>query len=440
MIESAIWVFLFGMLSVYPFFPLRHVPVMDRLKIPFWKLMLYATAIMVVQGLSYLWLAKMYPFGSVMLTWHRKLFMIPYVLLTLTFSKDSKGKTLFMDFFMVGIVMAVIDVAYVIDRTWFSEPFAIAPHRTDVLVRGTLTLLLYPPLYFLFKKVLHPIMEIQSMALWRYMTMIPFAFAVTSMITTMEAFGHEISPVILAIRFSIIGGSVLVCALLGKVIKQMEAAVIAQEKSKWAEQMLALQGAQYEALAQNIKQTKAQRHDLRHQLMVIRSYSESGNNNKLTDYLNTLIGENPYWQSAVYCENAAVNAIVSHYAALAEKSEIKLSALLTVPGHSEQISDTNLSVIFGNLLENAIEACDRMTDGEKFIRLNSRLQFNTLTITIDNSFDGKLTTQEGRLLSRKRTDYGTGTASITTVAEKHGGNASFETEGTVFKASVYVRV
>lgn len=440
MSESPIWIFLFGTLSVYPFFPLRHVPVMDRMKIPFCKVMLLATIIMAVQGLSYLWLANQYSFGTTMLTWHRKLFMIPYVLLTLHFSKDSKSKTLFMDFFMVGIVMAVIDFAYVIDRTWFSEAFAITPHRTDVLVRGTLTLLLYLPLYFLFKKGLRPIMEIQSMTVWRYMTAIPFAFAIISIITTMEAFRHEISPVILAIRFSVISGSVLVCTLLGKVIKQMEAAVIAQEKSKWAEQMLELQGAQYETLTKNIEQTKAQRHDLHHQLTVIRSYSESGNNNKLIDYLDTLITEIPDWQGAGYCENSAVNAIVAHYGALAEKSGIKLSIKLAVPNHIEHISDTNLCVIFGNLLENAIEACNRMTDGEKFINLYSRLQYDTLTITMDNSFDAIFHKQGDRFLSNKRTDYGTGTASITTVAEKHGGGASFETEGTVFKASVYVRV
>lgn len=89
----------------------------NHLDFSFWKLMLCATAIMLVQGISYLWLSGLYPFGSATLTWHRKLFMIPYVLLTLAFSKDSKGKTLFMDFFMVGIVMAVIDFAYVLDRT-----------------------------------------------------------------------------------------------------------------------------------------------------------------------------------------------------------------------------------------------------------------------------------------------------------------------------------
>lgn len=440
MSESAIWVFLFGTLSVYPFFSLRHVPVMGRMKVPFWKVMLLATVLMVAQGLSFLWLARQYPFGAPILIWNRKVFMFLYVLLTFVFSKDGKAKTLFMDFFMIGIIMAVIDAAYVLDRTWFASSFAIAPYRTDVLVRGSVTLIIYLPLYFFLKKVLRPIMKIESMSVWRSITAIAFVFAFTSVVTTMEAFGHQITPVILTIRFSLLCGSVLVCALLGKVVKQTEEAVIAQEKNKWAEQMLSLQGAQYEALTQSIEQTKAQRHDLHHQLTVIRSYSESGDTAKLTDYLDTLIAEIPDRHSEVYCENAAVNAIVSHYAALAEKSEIKLSVKLTVPEHSEQISDTSLCVIFGNLLENAIEACNHMGEGERFIGLCSRLQHSTLTITMDNSFDGKVTARDGRLISRKRTDYGTGTASITTVAEKHGGGADFETEGTVFKASVYVRV
>lgn len=440
MSESFVWVFLFGVLSVYPFFPLRHVPVMDRLKVPFWKLMLFATAIMVVQGLSYLWLSESFAFGTTMLAWHRKLFMLPYVLLTLAFSKDSKGKTLFMDFFMVGIVMAVIDFAYVIDRTWFAEAFSAAPYRTDVLVRGVLTLLIYPPLYFLFKKVLRPIMGMQSLSVWRYMTAIPFAFAVISIITTMEAFGHEISPVILAIRFSIIFGSVLVCALLGKVITQMAEAVIAQEQGKWAEQLLSLQAAQYEAFKQNMEQTKAQRHDLRHQLAVIRSYSIEGDNSKLTGYLDTLFAEIPDQHGVSYCENVAVNAIVSYYAVLAEKSGIKLSIKLTVPEHTQRISETNLCVIFGNLLENAMEACGRMTEGDRFIRLYSRLQHKTLTITVDNSFDGTVCKQGERLRSSKRADLGIGTASVTTVAEKHGGSASFEATEAVFQASVYVLV
>ena len=171
----------------------------------------------------------------------------------------------------------------------------------------------------------------------------------------------------------------------------------------------------------------------------MRSYSEDASSEKLTDYIDTLIAEIPTEQVS-YCENAAVNAIVSHYAALAVKNSIELSVKLTVPEHTEQITDSSLCVIFGNLLENGIEACNRMTEGKKFIRLHSRLQYETLTITMDNSFDGAVNKQGERFVSSKRNELGTGLASVSAMAKKRGGGTSFEADGLVFLSSVYVRI
>ena len=60
-----------------------------------------------------------------------------------------------------------------------------------------------------------------------------------------------------------------------------------------------------------------------------------------------------------------MDAIISHYATICENSGIKLSIKLVVPDTDSRSMDGNLCVIFANLLENAVEACDRMTDGEK---------------------------------------------------------------------------
>ncbi|MEG1070162.1 MAG: GHKL domain-containing protein, partial [Ruthenibacterium sp.] len=84
--------------------------------------------------------------------------------------------------------------------------------------------------------------------------------------------------------------------------------------------------------------------------------------------------------------------------------------------------------------------CNRMTEGTKFIRLRSRLQYETLTVTMDNSFHGIVTKNGEKFLSSKRNEAGTGLASITAMALKHGGNTSFETDGLVFKSSVYVQI
>lgn len=246
----------------------------------------------------------------------------------------------------------------------------------------------------------------------------------------------QIGAIVFMLMTGVIGGLFVRDALCLTQQKQQLAFEVSLMETQIKEQK-----KHHQVLLQNAEALREQRHNLRHQLVVIRSYSEEGNNRQLTGYLDTLIAQIPPEQKTLYCENMAVNAIISHYAAIAEERGIACSIRLTVPEHLEQITDSSLCVIFGNLFENAIEACARMTgEGQRFIHLNSRLQYKTLTITMDNSFDGRFTEKDGRLVSSKRDDFGVGTGSVAAVAARHGGSARFEADGRVFLSSVYVRV
>ena len=193
-------------------------------------------------------------------------------------------------------------------------------------------------------------------------------------------------------------------------------------------------------LAQNEQLLSTQRHDLRHHLTAIQELvPPDRDHEKLRQYLNTLIDAIPRSKER-FCQNDVVNAIVSHYHSLCEASGIALSMHLDVPTESKLVADSDLCVIFANLLENAIEACGRMTEGEKFIKLQSTLQYELLTITMDNSFNGTVSIEGGKFFSSKRNDFGIGLRSIQSIAQKTGGDAEFETEGTVFLSSVYMRV
>ena len=191
-------------------------------------------------------------------------------------------------------------------------------------------------------------------------------------------------------------------------------------------------------MVENAEKLRQQRHDLRHQLTVINELAGT-DNKKLKEYISSLIETVPPAQMQ-YCDNAAVNAIVYRYTAICRQRDINCSVHLTIPECNEQITDSSLCVIFGNLLENAVEACSRMNEGHKFIRLNSSLQYNLLTITMDNSFDGKVTEVNGKFRSRKREDFGIGLSSVKSVAQKSGGDVEFKADGLVFLSSVYVRI
>ena len=81
-----------------------------------------------------------------------------------------------------------------------------------------------------------------------------------------------------------------------------------------------------------------------------------------------------------------------------------------------------------------------MTQGERFIRIRCALRGQMLTITMDNSFDGRVSMYAGRFRSAKRNDYGIGLTSIEAIAEEHHGAARFRAEGTVFQSSVYLNL
>ena len=114
--------------------------------------------------------------------------------------------------------------------------------------------------------------------------------------------------------------------------------------------------------------------------------------------------------------------------------------LFRSPMEMDSDIESDLCVVVGNLMENAVEACERMPEGRRFIRVNSGLEHGILTLTVDNSFSGKIRKQGGAFLSSKRPGEGTGISSVVAVAKKHGGNAWFEEKEVVFQASVYVRI
>ena len=203
------------------------------------------------------------------------------------------------------------------------------------------------------------------------------------------------------------------------------------------DQLIDMQREQYKRFMENAEAEKAYRHDLRHQFAVIRQYNESGEPDKLSEYLDRLTGGLPASEK-IYCKNYAANAIASHYIAMAESEGVTVETRLDIPENAGDIPDMDLCVIMGNLLENAVEACRRAKEDECFITLNASIRNNTLIITMDNSFDGVYAEADGVFYSRKRDGEGTGLSSVRAVARKYGGDARFEAKGKMFMSSVYV--
>ena len=82
---------------------------------------------------------------------------------------------------------------------------------------------------------------------------------------------------------------------------------------------LALQRMQFQKIAENDALVKAQRHDLRHQMTVLREMYAQNDWEKLGRYLEALTEKLPSGREPALCENYAVNAVASHYADIARQ-------------------------------------------------------------------------------------------------------------------------
>ncbi len=202
--------------------------------------------------------------------------------------------------------------------------------------------------------------------------------------------------------------------------------------------------AQYESgrmLIDTAEELKRQRHDLKHQYIVLDGFIDEKEYGKAKAYIEKLIKAIPQDNVKVYCRNDALNAIITYYAKAAEDNNIKYDISLEIPpeiSKGSDLTESQLCMVFGNLLENAVEACCRTESQGRFIKLCSYIKAGILYIAMDNNCDGNIHIENGGFISSKRNEIGTGINSITAIAKKHGGDAKFNVNGDIFESSVYI--
>ncbi|MDR2492903.1 MAG: GHKL domain-containing protein [Coriobacteriales bacterium] len=196
----------------------------------------------------------------------------------------------------------------------------------------------------------------------------------------------------------------------------------------------------YQTLATSNEEIRKLRHDMRHQLSVLRGYADEQHVEEAKSYIDNLIGTIPSTAGLLLCDNFAVNALIAHYLAIAHDRNIQVELKMVVPEKVGRASDNDLCIIIGNLFENAIEACTYVEEHKRFIKILSAAEKNRFTLIMDNSYDGRLDVRNGEFYSRKRTGKGIGMASVKAEVRKYEGAMKYETADGVFKTSLYIKI
>lgn len=227
--------------------------------------------------------------------------------------------------------------------------------------------------------------------------------------------------------------------LLQEIYIRTAASLRLEETIRLTGQNLAMQKEQHQTMIEAIAGERTFRHDLRQHISVLHEFAERDDLDSLKQYFDQLEGRLPANYAGVFCENAAVDAILRHYKTNAESAGIEFSAAVQV-AEGMPISDVDLCVIFGNCLENALEACKRQTDHKKYVMVSAGTSVGVLAITVENSFNGSLRRSGAGFFSSKQSRIGIGTASVQAIAKKYNGKATFKSDDNKFQALIVLHL
>lgn len=181
---------------------------------------------------------------------------------------------------------------------------------------------------------------------------------------------------------------------------------------------------EFASLRQLQQNAASYRHDMRHHLALLQGLASEEHIEEIREYLRTAQSDMDAITPIRFCENETVNLILSAFAAKAKQSGILLTVEAKLPD-SLPFSDTELCSLLSNALENAIHACENITDSnERYIKLRVYSKNNKLCIDIRNSYHTEPIFHQGFPASKEK-GHGFGTKSMAHIVEKHGGVYQF---------------
>ena len=155
--------------------------------------------------------------------------------------------------------------------------------------------------------------------------------------------------------------------LLYRTMVRTEQRVQLEVENALLESQLDAQLAHYRDLTAQYEQIRAMRHDIAHHLNTIHALLQAGNLQAASEYSEQLLPAQTYSSRLGACRNPVVDAFLYTRVQDAQAKGVPVRADVSLPVELP-VSNTDLIVAFGNLLDNALEACSGIPDAQITLR------------------------------------------------------------------------
>lgn len=192
-------------------------------------------------------------------------------------------------------------------------------------------------------------------------------------------------------------------------------------------------------LEELIDRLKSERHDFNHHLGVIYGLLESGESDKAGEYASRLVKTAGEYQNLVNVPYPMVRAMLNYKLSAAKEKSIRLRLNVGIP-EGLALPEFDLTVILGNLLDNAVEACMTVKEDDRYIDLNMLYKPDYLIVRTENPVNEASEVQHGshRTTKPDAEYHGYGLRNMEYLAHKHNGFMKTADENGVFKVDVAI--
>lgn len=346
------------------------------------------------------------------------------------------GKIFFTELIFANMANFILIAAVCLERNLFpNTTHALYCWHTSVVML-LLHLFITLPWIIEVKKHFIPMLDNHLVKKeWNYYWLVPTVFYIIWQYQvnagTETGLENMENPYNVIFLFIINFGALLIYYIMLKMDGQLAKNLQLEEEQHYRD----LEIVAFQALQERMDETRRMRHDLRHHIHMVNYYLEEKQYDKLQEYVNTYRDSIPDGERIRFCENRMINNILFYFASQAKEHQIDFSVQLAIPDDLH-VNDHDISVLLGNLLENATDACIEQQNSERRIIIKGKGDVHSLVFTIDNTCENEIKKdKKGEFLTTKPNGNGIGVNSAKKIVERYNGFFSADKKGNMFCVS-----
>ncbi len=215
---------------------------------------------------------------------------------------------------------------------------------------------------------------------------------------------------------------------------------ISASRLEMAEKQISIQKEYYDTLSNQMDEIRKINHDIRHFIGTMSMLADEGKFDKLKEFVDDYSEKNRLEQLPLFCKHSIVNSIIGYYFLQAKKDEITFESQCVID-EQVNIADSDLCIVLGNALDNAVSACRQMDQSQsRYVSITSRVMSGYCLVKVCNTYNGQLNMKNGQYFSTKRgSSHGYGIRNIQKVIDSYGGYVKIEHDRTMFTITAAIQ-